>query len=256
MALLQRGLAVTLVEKEEEILPWIMESDAGGLIRRAVEDAGVAVITGSTIKAVQTNARGVCGVVLDNSRELTCQLVCIGIGVKPNTGCLKSSGIRVDTGVVTDAHTACSAPNVFAAGDVAVTFDPITGEPLVAGLWTNAVEMGRCAGINMTGRSKAYGGTLGILNATQVARMPFVSLGIVHTAGTDYEVHVKASSARYRKLVFSPEGDRLVGALFVGDIARAGVYRAIIQQRMAVNGLKNAVINHRLHWGHFIKTVK
>lgn len=252
MALQQRGLAVTLVEKEEEILPWLMESDAGGRIRRALEDAGVAVITGSTIKAVQTNAQGACGVVLDNGRELACQLVCIGIGVKPNTACLKNSGIRVDVGVVTDTHTACSAPNVFAAGDVAVTFDPITGESVITGLWTNAAEMGRCAGINMTGRSKVYGGTFGILNATQVARMPFVSMGIVHTAGSNCEVHVKASSAAYRKLVFSPEGDRLVGALFVGDITNAGVYRAVIQQRMAVNGLKNAVINHRLHWGHLM----
>lgn len=253
MALQQRGLAVTMVEKEEEILPWLMESDAGGRIRRALEDAGVAVITGSTIKAVKTNAQSVCGVVLDNGRELACQLVCIGIGVEPNTACLKNSGIRVDVGVVTDTHTACSAPNVFAAGDVAVTFDSITGEPVITGLWTNAAEMGRCAGINMTGRSKVYGGTFGILNATQVARMPFVSMGIVHTAGTDCEVHVNASSAAYRKLVFSPEGDRLVGALFVGDIANAGVYRAVIQQRLAVNGLKNVVIKHRLHWGHLMK---
>ncbi|MGD9365203.1 MAG: FAD-dependent oxidoreductase [Desulfobacteraceae bacterium] len=252
MALQQRGLAVTLVEKEEEILPWLMESDAGGRIRRALEDDGVAVITGSTIKAVQTKAQGVCGVVLDNGRELACQLVCIGIGVEPNTACLKNSGIRVDVGVVTDTHTACSVPNVFAAGDVAVTFDPIAGEPVITGLWTNAAEMGRCAGINMTGRSKVYGGTFGILNATQVARMPFVSMGIVHTAGTNCEVHVKASSAAYRKLVFSPEGDRLVGALFVGDIANAGVYRAVIQQRLALNGLKNAVIKHRLHWGHLM----
>lgn len=252
MALLQRGLAVTLVEKKEEILPWMTDPDAGGWIRRALEDAGVAVITGSTIKDVKTDAHGVCSVVLDNSRELACQLVCIGIGVIPNTACLENSGIRIDRGVVTDAHTACSAPNVFAAGDVALTFDSITRKPIVTGLWTNAVEMGRCAGANMAGRPTTYWGTFGIMNAIQVAGLSIVSMGIVHTAGTDYDVFVKEASNAYRKLVFSPKGDRLVGALFIGDIANAGLYRLVIRERMEVNGIKQQLIGHQLHYGHLL----
>ncbi len=252
MALLQRGLAVTLVEKEDEILPWLMESDAAGRIRRALEDAGVAVIRGATVRTVQADAQGVCGVVLDTGRDLVCQLLCIGIGVQPNTACLENSGIRVDGGVVTDVHTACSAPHVYAAGDVAVTFDTITGRPVVTGLWTNAVEMGRCAGINMAGHPSAYGGTFGILNATQVAGLPFVSMGLVHTAGTNYETHLKIAPRAYRKLVFSARGDRLVGALFVGNIANAGLYRAVIREGLKINGIKKQIIAHRLHYGHLL----
>ncbi len=252
MALLQRGLAVTLVEKEDEILPWLMESDAAGRIRRALEDAGVTVIRGATVRTVQADAQGVCGAVLDSGRDLACQLLCIGIGVKPNTVCLENSGIRVDGGVVTDVHTACSAPHVYAAGDVAVTFDAITGQPVVTGLWTNAVEMGRCAGANMAGHPTVYGGTFGILNATQVAGLPFVSMGVVHTAGTDYETHLKRTPQSYCKLVFSPQGDRLVGALFVGNIANAGLYRAVIREGLNVNGIKKQVIAHRLHYGHLL----
>jgi NAD(P)H-nitrite reductase large subunit len=252
MALLHRGLAVSLVEKEEEILPWLMDPDAGGWIRRALEDAGVAVITGSTIKEIKTDAQGVCGVVLDNGRELACQLVCIGIGVTPNTACLESTGIRVDAGVVTDAHTACSAPNVFAAGDVTMTIDAITRKPIVTGQWTHAVEMGRCAGANMAGRPIAYGGTFGTMNAIQVAGRPLVSMGIVHTAGTDYEVFVKASPNAYHKLVFSSKGERLVGALFIGDITNAGLYRLVMRERMDVNGIKPQLIGHQLHYGHLL----
>lgn len=252
MALIQKGLAVTLVEIEEEILPWMMESDAGGRIRSALEETGVEVMTGSTIKAIKTDSQGACGVVLDNGRELACQLVCIGIGVKPNTAFLEGGGIRVDTGVVCDAHTACSVPNVFAAGDVAETFDSVTDQSIVSGLWTNAVEMGRCAGANMAGHPTAYGGTLGLMNATQVAGLPFVCMGLVHTKGTDYEVVVKASSDTYRKLVFSPKEDRLVGALFMGDIANAGLYRSMIRERMAVSGIKQQLVSQKLHYGHLL----
>ncbi len=252
MALQQRGLSVTLVEKENEILPWLMESDPAGRIRRALEDAGVRVIRGATVRSVQADAQGVCGVVLDTGRELACQLTCIGIGVEPNTACLENSDIRLDGGVVTDAHTACNAPHVYAAGDVAVTFDTITGKPVVTGLWTNAVEMGCCAGANMAGRPTAYSGTFGILNATQVAGLPFVSMGVVHTAGTDYETHIKSTPRAYRKLVFAPQGDRLVGTLFVGDITHAGLYRAVIREGLKINGIKKQVVGHRLHYGHLL----
>ena len=75
----------------------------------------------------------------------------------------------------------------------------------ITGLWTNAAEMGRCAGANMAGVKKAYGGTFGILNATQVAQMPFVSMGLVHSAGTEYETYSTTTRDSHRKLVFSPD---------------------------------------------------
>jgi NAD(P)H-nitrite reductase large subunit len=194
----------------------------------------------------------VSGVALDSGEELSCQMVCIGKGVRPNTDWIDTAAIRVDGGVVVDEYTRTTAEHVHAAGDVAVTFDPITNDPMVTGLWTNAAEMGRCAGTNMAGRPAAYGGTFGILNATQVARMPFVAMGIVHTAGTPYEVHAKSETGAHRKLVFSPEGDRLVGALFVGDIAKAGLYRAVIRERRRVDDIKKKLIDHRLHYGDLL----
>ena len=109
-------------------------------------------------------------------------------------------------------------------------------------LWTNAAEMGRCAGRNMAGRPTAYGGTFGILNATQVAEMPFVSMGIVHTADTDYETHVFQAADTYRKLVFTADGERLVGAVFVGDIGRAGLYRHLIRDHTPLSWGAKAIM--------------
>jgi NAD(P)H-nitrite reductase large subunit len=82
--------------------------------------------------------------------------------------------------------------------------------------------------------------------------MPFVSMGIVHTAGANYETHTHSGADFYRKLVFSTEGDRLIGALFVGDITNAGLYRLVIRERMAVDGIKRHLIDHKLHYGHLL----
>jgi NAD(P)H-nitrite reductase large subunit len=252
-ALLERQLKVTLVVRSPEVLSQLMEPDDATLIRDALNRAGLEIKTGVSALQILSSRNGVNGVALDDGSEIGCEMICIGKGVNPNVDFLDSNGIQIDKGVVVDRYTCCKAADVHAAGDVAVTFDPISGDRIVTGLWTNAVEMGRCAGFNMAGRPTEYGGTFGILNATQVADEPFVSMGIVHTAGTDYEVHSTGSAKAYRKIVFSPDGNRLVGALLVGDIARAGLFRLVIRERMDVTPIKSHIMNHSLHYGHFLK---
>ena len=253
-ALLERKLKVTLVVRSPEVLSQLMEPDDATLIRNALDRAGLEIRTGVSAVQILSNGNGVNGVALDDGSEIGCEMVCIGKGVNPNVDFLNSNDIQIDKGVEVDRYTRCTAADVHAAGDVAVTFDPISGDRIVTGLWTNAVEMGRCAGFNMAGRPTEYGGTFGILNATQVAEEPFVSMGIVHTTGTGYEVYSAGSAKAYRKIVFSPDGNRLVGALLVGDIARAGLYRLVIRERMDVAQIKSHIINHSLHYGHFLKT--
>lgn len=251
-ALLERGIKVTMVVYSPEVLSQLMEPADALLIRHALDQAGLTILTGCNAGQILCDHAGVRAVALDNGLELACRMVCIGKGVQPNADWLDGREIKIDHGVVVDKFTRTSVANVHAAGDVAVTYDPTTGEPIVTGLWTNAVEMGRCAGANMAGRPAAYGGTFGIMNATQVAHMPFVSMGRVHTTGTDYEIHCKSGAASYRKLVFSPPGDRLVGAVFVGDIAGAGLYRAIIREGLQLADIKKQVIDHTLHYGHLL----
>ena len=252
-ALLERGMNVTLIVKSPEVLSKLMEPDDTVLIRNALNKAGLKLVTGSSVTRILSDSSGVIGVLLDSGREIPCQMVCIGKGIRANVEFLDKSGILVNQGVVVDKFTRSNIQNVFAAGDVAVTLDPIAGERIVTGLWTNAAEMGSCAGRNMAGQPGIYSGTFGILNAAQVADEPFVSMGIVHTKGTAYEIHITATPETYRKLVFTPDGTRLVGALFIGDISKAGLYRYIIREMMPIKDIKSEIVNHRLHYGHFLR---
>jgi NAD(P)H-nitrite reductase large subunit len=78
-------------------------------------------------------------------------------------------------------------------------------------------------------------------------------MGIVHTAGTEYETHEFRTAETYRKLVFTADGERLVGLVLVGDIAHAGLYRHLIREHTPLNGLKATVVGHRLHYGHLLR---
>lgn len=253
-ALLERGVKVTLIVQSPEVLSQLMEPWDAGLIRKALDMAGLKILTGRSAKGIISDKNGVTGVSLDDGSEMPCRMICIGKGVRPNIDFLSGSEIATDRGIVVDRYTACNQPQTFAAGDVAVTFDPVTGSRIMTGLWTNAVEMGRCAGYNMTDRKTAYPGTFGIMNATQVAEMPFVSMGIVHTKDTAYEVHVRATGSTYRKVVFSPDGERLVGVLFIGDITGAGMYRYVIREKMPISRFKSHIVDKKLHYGHFLKS--
>jgi NAD(P)H-nitrite reductase large subunit len=229
-----------------------MEPEDAFLLRKALDRAGLKIKTGCAATHIITDPTGVTGVALDTGGEMSCQMVCIGKGVRPNVEFLDGGDVQIERGIVTDRYTACSAPDTYAAGDVAVTFKPGSGERIMTALWTNAVEMGRCAGRNMAGLKTAYSGTLGILNATQVAEEPFVSMGVVHTTGQDFEVYKHATDTTYRKVVFDPDGTRLVGAVFIGDITNAGLYRYVIRKKMPVRHIKRYIIDHTLHYGHFI----
>lgn len=252
-ALLDRGIKVTLVVYSPQVLSQLMEPEDALLIRKALDDAGLEIKTGTAALEIESTASGVTGVVLDDQTRLSCQMVCIGKGVRPNVEFLENSRVKLEKGIAADPYTACSQPDTFAAGDVAVTHDPVSGKPVMTALWTNAVEMGRCAGLNMAGLPTVYTGTFGILNATQIAGMPFVSMGKVHTKEDNYEIHTCQTRDSYRKMVFSPDGSHLVGMVLIGDISNAGLYRHVIQENMAVNQLKHQIIEHSLHWGHFIK---
>jgi len=255
-ALLKRGIAVTLVVHSPEVLSQLMDPADAALIRKALIDAGLVIQTGVAATDIQADPAGVVGVALSDGSHLSCQMISIGKGVRPCVDFLQRSGIQIADGIVTDRHTACNMPNAFAAGDVAVSFDPVSGRPMSTALWTHAIEMGRCAGLNMVGVKTAYSGTFGILNATQVADLPFVSMGTVHTAGQDYEIHRKSSANTYHKLVFDAEGTRLIGAVLVGDITHAGLYRSLIRDQMDITGRKRHIIDRSLHYGHFIGNAK
>jgi nitrite reductase (NADH) large subunit len=253
-ALLERGVKVTLAVYSPEVLSQLMEPEDAILIRKALVDAGLEIMTGVAATKIKAGSSGVTGIVLNDGNALDCQMVCIGKGVRPNVGFLESSGIQLEKGIVADRYTGASLPDTFAAGDVAVTHEPVSGEPVMTALWTNAVEMGRCAGLNMAGRKTAYTGTFGILNATQVADLPFVSMGVVHTEGGEYEIHRKTTETTFRKFVFDSAGKRLVGAVLVGDITHAGLYRYVIQGKMDTAAYKKQIINHSLHYGHLLRS--
>jgi 3-phenylpropionate/trans-cinnamate dioxygenase ferredoxin reductase subunit len=89
-------------------------------------------------------------------RVIDCDFAVVGIGVVPRIELARQAGIGVENGIVVDERLQTSAPNVFAAGDVALAWHPFYGEPIRVEHWSNALHQGPAAARAMLGRQVAY----------------------------------------------------------------------------------------------------
>ena len=86
-----------------------------------------------------------------DGRTIPCDVLAVAVGVRPRLDLARATGLDVDRGILTNEWLETSAPDIFAAGDVAQVRDPATGEALLDTLWASAMATGRSAGANMTG---------------------------------------------------------------------------------------------------------
>lgn len=251
-ALRHLGLAVTVVEMEERIVPQQLDAVAAEIFTPAVREAGIELRTRDTVVAVDAPKGWAAGVALKDGRELAAELVILAVGVAANVDLAAQAGLEVGRGVRVDEHLATSVPSVYAAGDAVETQDRVTGRLIVSGIWTNAVEMGHVAGENMAGGERRYPGAFGLLNAMEMAGLPVISVGEIQaSAGDGCEILARRVGSTYRKLVL--RDGRLVGFILVGDVERAGVYQALIREQVDVAAFKDQVASPRFGYAHFVR---
>ena len=114
----EAGRDVTMVEKREHLIPQQLSPGAAGVLTRRLQKAGVNVVTGRSAATV-SKQNGQLHVILDDARELTCDLILTTVGTTKNLRLFEQAGIKTDRGIVVDEHQQTSVPGVFACGDIA-----------------------------------------------------------------------------------------------------------------------------------------
>ena len=80
----------------------------------------------------------------------------IGVGAAPNTALAERAGLRIDNGILTDSALRTSAPDVYAAGDVANAYHPVIQRHLRSEHWANALHAGPVAARAMLGQRVSF----------------------------------------------------------------------------------------------------
>lgn len=147
--LIARGLAVTVIEKEETPFAATLGPEVGRVFQAAAEEKGVRFRLGAGVDRVRDKGDGLRVVVGSNRNDV--DLVLMATGVTPATDFLAGAPFRRDDGgLETDAGLKL-ADGLYAAGDVAAFPYPPAGGRVRIEHWRLAQQHGRLAARNMLG---------------------------------------------------------------------------------------------------------
>ncbi len=241
-ALAERGVNLTVVEALDRMVPRMMNETAGNMIKAWCEKKGVRVLTSTKVTklAAGKDKKDTLTVSLDKGADIPAHLVVVATGVRSNIGFLEGAGLKSDVGIIVDNRMRSSVADIYAAGDCAQGPDFSTGGWQVHAVQPTAVDHGRIAGLNMTGRDAAFKGSLQ-MNVLDTVGLISASFGKWDGIdGGDHAESVDRENFRYMRLEF--DGDRLVGALSLGRTDHVGVLRGLIQTRVPLGEWKQKLI--------------
>lgn len=282
-ALKKRGVKVHVIVKSTHIFSQMLDSEAADMMRQHLESNGIEISTGLEAKEI-SGKDSVNGILLDDGNSIDCELVIIGKGVSANMEMAKGE-VKANIGIVADEHLQTDNKDIYAAGDVAETYDILEGANSVNQIWPAAIRQGKIAGLNMAGEEARYEGSYGT-NSLDFFDLAVMSFGVVHPVRKIFSNGVKAKSdvrlrqgygglssealakedefeeliemdttrRLYRKIVL--KGKRIVGGVLINDVERHGILLNLALQKIDISDIKDILADEYFDFGKVIPLVK
>jgi 3-phenylpropionate/trans-cinnamate dioxygenase ferredoxin reductase subunit len=146
------GKQATIIMQENVTLERGFGANAGRFFQELLESHGIAVHGPDGLERFEGDGR-VGKVVSSNGLELPAEAVVVGAGVTPDITLAKSAGLQIGErgGVLCSSRLETSAPDVFAAGDIAEYESPLHDTHVRIEHWDVAFNHGKTAALNMRG---------------------------------------------------------------------------------------------------------
>lgn len=244
---------LSVVENSPQILSRMLDEEGASLIEEEMKRKGVEVHKGREVFEIE-KTNGCLRLRLNDGQKLTAHLVLVGIGVLPEVDFLRNSGLEIETGIIVNSRMQTNFPNIYAAGDAVEGKEFFTGNRVIQGIWTTAVEQGAVAGANMAGRKVDYEGSLRLTVATFFG-LSAAALGLSDGGELKSYTFLDRPRGLYRKL-FLDGKERLVGALMVGEIGDSGVLHGLMRSRSQVGEpLVRSLLRGQVRYGKVFNQV-
>jgi 3-phenylpropionate/trans-cinnamate dioxygenase ferredoxin reductase subunit len=151
----QRGCEVTMIDPLKLPNERIFGPEIGAFYRDVHAEHEVDLMLGEGVEAFEGDG-AVARVRTTAGRVVECDFAVVGIGVAPRVELSQAAGLEIENGIVVDEQLRTSAPQVFAAGDVANAWHPFYGRRIRVEHWSNALHQGPAAARAMLGETVSY----------------------------------------------------------------------------------------------------
>jgi len=261
----RRGMLVAIVEMMDQVLP-VMDKEMTSFIQQALHNHNVALWLNDVVTNFHpSDSRLMVG--LKSGMELSCDMVILAMGVKPEVGLAKHAKLEIGTtgGIKVNKHLQTSDPDIYAIGDAIEVRDFTLDNPALIPLAGPANKQGRMVADNICGRKRTYNGTQGtsILKVFDLTvAMTGPSEKALVKTGVEYEKlyihpanHVSyypGAEQMHIKLLFTKPDGKILGAQIVGSQGvdrRIDIFAVAIRTGLTVFGLQELELAYAPPYG-------
>ena len=215
---------ITVIDMADRILPSILDTEGSAVIQSHLEKKGVEFLLGNSIAKIEGQKA-----LLKSGETLEFDSLVIAVGVRANTALVAEAGGEVKRGIVTDLSCKTTLPDIYAAGDCSESYDITTEQNRVLALLPNAYMQGEVAGINMADGENAYD------SAIPMNAIGFFGLHVLSAGSYEGKAYTAADESNYKKLFY--KNNLLNGYILIGNVARAGIYTALIREKTPLDSI-------------------
>jgi NADPH-dependent 2,4-dienoyl-CoA reductase/sulfur reductase-like enzyme len=229
-------LAVTMLFPSSWLVSRVFPESLGRYLTEQYRAKGVRVLTEDEPVSIYHNGSDY----VTRTRaglEIRRDLVVAGIGITPNISLAESAGLSTGNGVIVNEYLQTSAPDSYAAGDIAL-FPQAGFGPRRLEHWDNAVNQGKHAGRNMAGAHEPF--TYMPFFFSDLFEFGYEAVGDIDsrlTTFADWQEENKTG------VIYYLDGDRLRGAMMCNVWGKVDDARALIQksQPVSAQSLRGAI---------------
>ncbi len=262
-----RGMKVHYLLRGDRYWSNVLDEHESRIIEHRLQEEGVTLHYQAEIGEVTSMNGKVNGIRLRNGQLLKCNLVAYAIGIRPRLELAKQAGLHIDRGILVNEYLQTNDPDIFAAGDVAQVYDPMSGRSVLDSLWNPARQQGHVAGLNLAGKTTAYL-KAPPFNVTRLAGLTTTIIGTVGRGRDDDLVSIaRGDSETWRQL---PEcivaqtgfnvnrlrlmvGEKiLLGAIVMGDQRLSFPLEKIISNKVDISSIREKLLTSNARIGDVI----
>ncbi len=219
-----RAGSITVCDLAQHAMSASLDADSAPILERHLEQNGIRLLLGNTVARFDGGTAH-----MQSGEAIGFDVLVIAVGVRPETALFAAASGAVGRGILVGETLRTSLPDVWAAGDCTEGFDVSAGLPGVLAVLPMAALQGECAGENMAGRRRVFG------KGMKLNSIGFFGLHIM-SAGTYTDLVYSEVTQTGCKKLFAKDGV-LTGFILVGDVARAGIYTALIRERTPLDSI-------------------